>query len=543
MEYNIKFKIVSKILYVSKIQKTVDEKKLNNTNVITADDLVFSFSYIRKNYDIVLNFLNLIVLKYGVKSCVVKTMDMDLIYLDLIKNFSTIEKINFIDDQLITPEIFEKLLVFKNLKKIECYECPAYLIEVLDKKNIKILTRHTIKKSNLFLTDNHLNSYTDFYYKKELIINVEMDNQVINDIDFFLSINNKLKQIRVIKYSNETLLTILEYLKKNDEKNIKIYINEKNNDTNEIFQVINYIKKQYKKYISTNNIQFKLEYSKEYRFLNFLKEINIKLVCTILFIVLSIIGVYAGISTYNQYMDEQNINDQLDDISELINLNSEPTIEDNEADINFLSEDDFNSTTIRKEKYWATYYADYSRVIKDLVKINSETIGWIKVNNTKIDYPVVQSNDNSYYLYHDYKKWHNTMGWIFMDYRNDPTNLDKNTIIYGHNVRSGIMFGTLKNTLSPSWYKNENNHIISFNTANQTTTWKVFSIYRTSPTNDYLTNEFNSNEEYNEFINMIKSRSVYNFNVNVTTDDKILTLSSCIGTSDRVVLHAVQIKE
>jgi sortase B len=135
------------------------------------------------------------------------------------------------------------------------------------------------------------------------------------------------------------------------------------------------------------------------------------------------------------------------------------------------------------------------------------------------------------------------MGWIFMDYRNNPTNLDKNTIIYGHNVRSGIMFGTLKNTLSSSWYKNENNHIISFNTANESTTWKVFSIYRTSPTNDYLQNTFNSDTEYMEFINMIKSRSVYNFNVDVKPEDKIITLSSCYGNSDRVVLHAVQIKE
>ena len=543
MDYNIKFKIVSKILYVSKVQKTVDEKKLNNTNVITADDLVFSFSYIRKNYDIVLNFLNLIVLKYQVKSCVIKDTDMDLIYLDLVKNFNTIEKINFIDDCLITPEILEKLLSFKNLKKIECFECPRYIIELLDKKNIKILTRHTIKKSNVFLTDNHLNSYTDFYYKKELIISVEMDNQVINDIDFFLSINNKLKQIRIIKYSNETLLTILEYLKKNDEKNIRIYINEKDNDTNEIFQVINYIKKQYKKYIEKNNITFRLEYSKEYKVLNFLKEINIKLVCTILFIVLSLIGIYAGITTYNQYIDEQNINDQLDNINNLININNEPTIEDNEHDINFLDKDDFSSSAIRKEKYWATYYADYSRVIKDLLKINNETVGWIKVNNTKIDYPVVQSKDNNYYLEHDYKKWHNTMGWIFMDYRNNPTSLDKNTIIYGHNVRSGIMFGTLKNTLSPSWYKNENNYIISFNTKDESTTWKVFSIYRTTPTNDYLTTNFDSDQEFTDFVNMVKSRSIYNFNTNVNASDRIITLSSCVGTSDRVVLHAVQIKE
>ena len=130
-----------------------------------------------------------------------------------------------------------------------------------------------------------------------------------------------------------------------------------------------------------------------------------------------------------------------------------------------------------------------------------------------------------------------------MDYRNNPTSLDKNTIIYGHNVRSGIMFGTLKNTLSPSWYKNENNYIISFNTKDESTTWKVFSIYRTTPTNDYLTTNFDSDQEFTDFVNMVKSRSIYNFNTNVNASDRIITLSSCVGTSDRVVLHAVQIKE
>ena len=542
MEYNIKFKIISKILYISKVEKSVDLKKLNNTNVITADDLVFSFTYIRKNYDIVLNFLNLIVLKYGVKSVVIENMDMDLIYLDLVKNFKTVEKINFIDNELITPDIYDKIVCCKSLKKIDCYEMSPYLIEMLDKKNIKVLTRHTIKEKNLFLIDNHLDTYTDFYYKRELIIDVEMSNQIINDLDFFLSINYKLKQIRVLKYSNETLLTVLEYLKKNNKKNIRIYINEKNNNVDEILRVINYIKKQYKKFIQENNIEFKLEYSKEYRFLNFFKEINIKLICTVLFIILTLIGIYAGITTYNQYMDEQKINGQMDDISSLINSGIEPTLDDNKKDINYIRAEDFNQTTKRKSNYVSPYYINYSRVIEDLLKINSDTVGWLKVNNTKIDYPVVQNKDsNSYYLNRDFRQNKNSMGWIFMDYRNNPDNLDKNTIIYGHNIKTGIMFGTLKNTLSSSWYKNSENYVISFNTKNETINWRIFSLYRTDVTNDYLATEFNNDDEFNNFVNMLKSRSIYNFNTEVNSSDKILTLSSCVGSSQRVVIHAVKI--
>ena len=242
-------------------------------------------------------------------------------------------------------------------------------------------------------------------------------------------------------------------------------------------------------------------------------------------------------------MDEQKINGQLDDISSLINNGIEPTIDDNIQDINYMNKDDFN-TTKRRSNYVSPYYINYSRVIEDLLKINGDTVGWLRVNNTKIDYPVVQNKDNnSYYLNRDFRQNKNSMGWIFMDYRNNPDNLDKNTIIYGHNIKTGIMFGTLKNTLSSSWYRNKDNHIISFNTKNETINWKIFSLYRTNVTNDYLDMDFDTDEEYANFINMLKSRSVYNFETEVTTNDKILTLSSCVGTSQRVVIHAVRINE
>ena len=119
MNYNIAFKVIGKNLYVDKVQKRiVDEEKLNNTNMITTDDLVFSLSYARKNFDILVNFLNLIILKYNVKTVAVKTTDMDLIYLDILKNFKKIEKIIFLDDVTIGSEIFMRLNEFNNIKKI-----------------------------------------------------------------------------------------------------------------------------------------------------------------------------------------------------------------------------------------------------------------------------------------------------------------------------------------------------------------------------------------------------------------------------------------
>lgn len=544
MDYNISFKIISKNIYISRNTKKTDVEKLNNTNIITTDDIIFSVKYIRKNFDLVVNFLNLILLKYNVNTVVVEDSTMDLVYLDMVKQFKHIEKIIFSDNEQIGSDIFVRIYEFNDIKKIECYEMPAYLIERFDvNKDIKVLTRHKITKKNLFLIDNHLTSYTDFYYKKQLIVNVEMNEDIIKDLDNFMTINTRLKLIRIIKYSNEAMITILDSLSKHNKKNIVISINEKDNNLNEVFQIINYIKKQYKKYIETNKIQFKINYSNDYKLKNFFKELNLKIVCTILFIVLALAGTYAGLTTYQQYEDEQKIKNQLSDIDDLINSLQESSIDNNTQDINLINKEDYNLTTTKGPAYISTYYADYSHVISELKKQNKDTVGWITVNNTRINYPTVQANDNEYYLNHDFKKWKNTMGWVFMDYRNNPNKLDANTILYGHNVQAGIMFGTLKNTLNAKWYKNENNHIITFNTEKANMKWKVFSVYKTPVTIDYLETEFASVEEHQAFINLIKGRSLYDFGTEVTTNDKILTLSSCINNTTRSVLHAVLIEE
>ena len=90
-----------------------------------------------------------------------------------------------------------------------------------------------------------------------------------------------------------------------------------------------------------------------------------------------------------------------------------------------------------------------------LLQTNNEVVGWIKINGTKVDYPIVKHNDNSYYLTHSFDKTENEAGWIFMDSRNNHNNLDFNTIIYGHGRRDGSMFGGLFQTLNKEWINNE----------------------------------------------------------------------------------------
>ncbi len=194
--------------------------------------------------------------------------------------------------------------------------------------------------------------------------------------------------------------------------------------------------------------------------------------------------------------------------------------------------------------YWDYINVPYMNVNFDsLLQTNPDTVAWIKVEGTKINYPVVQSTDNDYYLHHDYKKNDNMAGWIFGDYRDDFTNFKYNTIIYGHNMNNKTMFGSLPDAvLSSNWQNNPDNHLIKLSTPTSNSVWKVFSVYTIEPEVYYLKIPASA-ESHQEFITTIKNRSIYNFNTDVTVNDKILTLSTCdnLGTK-RVAVHAKLIK-
>lgn len=174
----------------------------------------------------------------------------------------------------------------------------------------------------------------------------------------------------------------------------------------------------------------------------------------------------------------------------------------------------------------------------NLKTINMDTAGWIKVNGTKINYPFVKSSDNEYYLKHSFDKSSNKKGWVYLDYRNDIENLSKNTILYAHGLVNNQMFGSMRTTLKPSWYKNSNNHIIKIATPKGNQMWQVFSVYKIEPESYYITVNFDSDVAYSKFIEIIKQRSIYDFNVDINSSDKVLTLSSCYDDKRRMVLHA-----
>lgn len=539
MDFNLSFKLSGNNIIISKIKRSVEQKNLNNTNVINLKELKFSYSYILENLELVSSFLNVTIIKSNIDTVIISTNDIAPISLKLINTWEHIKNITFKEDKSINMDIFMLILDNKYIESIDCFQMPTYLIERLDvNKKVIVNVRTKLESTSKFMKLNSLNSFSDIYYKKYIIITNDTDYE---DIKTFINLNSKLKAIKIIKYSNELITLILNELITNRKNNICIEIEEKDNDLKTIYNSVNYLKKINKDYIEENNITFKLNYSENYKKNNLFKEINFKMFSAIIIFIIGVGLVTLMLDYYVQFKDNNKIEKELIDINKIIdNASSNNSVDGNVTDVDFIDDREEETTTKKVgSSYSSAYYINYSQIFEELLKKNTDTVGYLSVNNTKINYPVVQASTNSYYLNRDFNKRKNSMGWIFMDYRNNAKDLDKNTIIYGHNIKQGIMFGTLKYALNSSWYKKESNQVITFNTPTKNMKWRIFSIYRIPATEDYLKTEFESDEEYMEFLNMLKNRSIYNFNVELNESSKILTLSTCFSHTTRHVVHAV----
>ncbi len=228
------------------------------------------------------------------------------------------------------------------------------------------------------------------------------------------------------------------------------------------------------------------------------------------------------------------------------NENNLKDIEEN-TEIKIVKDNDntefINKPLDENDDYW--YYSTFDLIDVDLKKLkekNNDTVGWLNVNNTNINYPFVKSSDNDYYLHHSFDKSYNNAGWVFLDYRNNKNLTDKNNIIYGHHRVNNTMFTSLLNTLNESWYTNKDNHIIRVSLENENSLWQIISVYKIPVESYYITTKFNNDNEFITFLDTISKRSIYNFNYNVNKEDIILTLSTCYDDNTRVVVHAKLIK-
>lgn len=231
--------------------------------------------------------------------------------------------------------------------------------------------------------------------------------------------------------------------------------------------------------------------------------------------------------------DNKKIEKQLDIINDKVKIS-----EDNVESVEIVENNEKEDSDYWKYIEMPLLSVDFS----ELSKINSDTVAFLKVNGTNVNYPIVQTTNNDYYLNHAFDKSKNKAGWVFLDYRNNIDNLDDNTIIYAHGRKDKTMFGSLNNVLKKSWYNNVDNHIIYLSTMSENTMWQIFSVYKIPTETYYLTSSFGSVDSKEKFIEEISNRSVFSFNCSTSANDKILTLSTCYNDEEKLVVHAKLIK-
>ena len=259
-----------------------------------------------------------------------------------------------------------------------------------------------------------------------------------------------------------------------------------------------------------------------------------KILIYILILVCLIIIIFSLYNIFEWYLDN----------SKIRQINKE--IEENtDIDNNSKQGELVNPPKNKDSNYY--YYASipfYQVNFAALSTLNKDTVAFIRMRNTNVKYPVVQSSDNNFYLTHSFDKEENNAGWIFMDYRNDIDNLNDNTIIYGHARINGTMFGSLKNALSHDWQNDRDNYVIFLSTPKENMIFQIFSIYTIKRESYYITTNFTSSNEKQKWIDTMKTRNIAPIDTEVNIDDKFLTLSTCQNYKDgRIVIQAKLIKK
>lgn len=179
---------------------------------------------------------------------------------------------------------------------------------------------------------------------------------------------------------------------------------------------------------------------------------------------------------------------------------------------------------------------------------NSDMVGWVRIPDTKVDYPVMYNNkSNEYYLHRNFDKEYSDNGLPYLDFQCDLSKPSTNLIIYGHNMRSGSMFATLTKYDDKAYY---NAHrYIQFDTLYEEGTYEIFSVFTTvvGKSNEFYYTEFidiETEEEFEKFMSLVKSHQYYNTGVNASFGDRLLTLSTCSYNekNERTVVVAKRIK-
>lgn len=248
--------------------------------------------------------------------------------------------------------------------------------------------------------------------------------------------------------------------------------------------------------------------------------------------VCSIIAVICiGYLGFYYYLYERNSSEY----ERLASMKDEETVEDDKVHINYTKEE--KKELVLLEKY------------KKLYAENKSLIGWLKIDDTNIDYPVMQTVNNEYYLDHNYNQKYDKNGSIFLDKDCDITNPGTNMIIYGHHMKSGKMFGKLNLYSNKEYY--DNHKYIQFDTIYEEGTYQVMYVFRSRVYNEneivfkyYQFFEASTPEEFDSNMKEMAKISLYDTGITATYGDKLITLSTCDNSEEdgRFVVVAKKVK-
>lgn len=275
------------------------------------------------------------------------------------------------------------------------------------------------------------------------------------------------------------------------------------------------------------------------------KQKNIyKILCIILLIILIVVLVMWGHST----LVEKSAAKTYEKLQESVNSDASDTktqaSETEQQSIQVSENAGDTETDSHKEQY---DIPQKNLDWEELEAVNPDIYAWIYIPNTNIDYPVLQrSGDNDYYLKHNLDGSRGKPGCIYTEDLNSKEFTDYNTVIYGHNMKSGAMFRTLHDFEDKSFF--DNNQYVYIYTKDRTLVYKIFAAYTNDAKHILNSNDFTSEQGLSDYLEKVfkkaQAEGYLRDDVAVTGENAILTLSTCTTSSDkRYIVQAVLVNE
>ncbi len=239
---------------------------------------------------------------------------------------------------------------------------------------------------------------------------------------------------------------------------------------------------------------------------------------------------------WNVHLQKQSAQEDAAQYVTVITVSSDTAASSSEEQESEAQSDDGTEETDEAEDdiYRPLYSIDFA----SLQSASDYVIGWIQVSGIdEINYPIVQYSDNSYFLTHAWNTTALSSGAIFVDTNCSSDFSDAYTLIYGHHMRSGTMFGQLKKYQEQSFYE-ENGGIVTIYLPTQTLVYQIFSVRIVAADDESAyTVGYTHSDSFEKYVQKMVSKSLYDTGVSVSAEDNVITLSTCSGTN-RLVLHA-----